>query len=200
MTRLALLSPDSLNAAQRKIYESVTQGPRKKNTKTDSGFDLETPSGLSGPFNAWLFSPVTGNLAQELGAALRYSNSLPNNLLEIAVLVVAKFWVSQFEFWAHARLARAAGVSPEAIEAIRMGEAPQFSKPEEQQIYSFAKEFLDTKRISDTTYATTREFIGEQGLADLAMLMGYYCLVAMTLNCFEVPIPEGQVKPFIDPP
>lgn len=200
MTRLPLLSSGSLNAAQRKIYDAVTQGPRRQNTRPGASFDLDTPAGLPGPFNALLYSPHIGNLVQELGAGLRYSNSLPNNLLEIAVIMVGKHWQSQFEFWAHARLAAAAGVSRDVIEAIRTGNDPHFDKPEEQQIYVFAKEFLATKRVSDKTYADTREFIGEQGLADLVMLMGYYCLVCLILNGFQVPLPEGQINPFPEPP
>lgn len=199
MTRLALLSPEKLNDAQRKIFDAITKGPRMKTTGATIGVKLDAPAGLPGPFNAWMYSPVIGNLAQELGAALRFSNSLPNNLLEIAVLMVGKHWSAQFEFWAHARLARQAGVCEAAIEAIRTGAEPQFDKPGEMQIYLFAREFIETKRISDETYAATRELVGEQGLVDLVTLMGYYTLVSMTLNCFQVPLPAGQNMPFAEP-
>lgn len=199
MTRLALLAPEALNDAQRKIYDAITQGPRGQNTPRSVGIALNTPAGLPGPFNAWMYSPVIGNLVQELGAALRFSNSLPNNLLEIAILMVGKQWSAQFEFWAHARLARQAGVSDAAIEAIRVGAEPHFEKPEETQIYNFAREFIETKRVSDKTYAETRALIGENGLVDLIALMGYYTIVSMTLNCFQVPLPEGQQYPFSEP-
>ncbi|MEQ1889885.1 MAG: carboxymuconolactone decarboxylase family protein [Alphaproteobacteria bacterium] len=199
MTRLALLAPDTLNDAQRKIFDAITKGPRTRNAPRGIGISLSTPAGLPGPFNAWMYSPVIGNLVQELGAALRFSNSLPENLLEIAVMMVGRHWLAQFEFWAHARLARAAGVSEAAIEAIRIGAEPEFGKPEEMQIYLFAREFNETKRISDKTYAATRALIGEQGLVDLVALMGYYTLVSMTLNCFQVPLPEGQQLPFTEP-
>ncbi|HEX4891101.1 MAG TPA: carboxymuconolactone decarboxylase family protein [Alphaproteobacteria bacterium] len=199
MTRLPLLAPGALNDAQRKIYDAITKGPRTQNTPRSAGISLDTPGGLPGPFNAWMYSPVIGNLTQELGAALRFSNSLPNNLLEIAVMMVGKHWSAQFEFWAHARLARAAGVSDAIIEAIRTGAEPQFDKSDENQIYLFAREFLDTKRVSDATYAATRALIGENGLVDLIMLMGYYTIVSMTLNCFQVPLPQGQNYPFEEP-
>ncbi len=199
MTRLALLAPDTLNAAQRKIFDAITKGPRTQNTPRSAGIALNSPAGLPGPFNAWMYSPVIGNLIQELGAALRFSSSLPNNLLEIAVLMVGKQWLAQFEFWAHARLAKAAGVSEAAIEAIRLGAEPGFDTPEEMQIYLFAREFIETKRTSDKTYALTRALVGEQGLVDLIALMGYYTMVSMTLNCFQVPLPEGQPLPFAEP-
>lgn len=199
MTRLALLAPDMLNDVQRKIFDAITKGPRMKTTGANIGVKLDAPMGLPGPFNAWMYSPVIGNLAQELGAALRFSNSLPNNLLEIAILMVGKHWLAQFEFWAHARLARQAGVSEAAIEAIRTGAEPVFDKPEETQIYLFAREFIDTKRVSDKTYAATRTLVGEQGLVDLVALMGYYTLVSMTLNCFQVALPQAQQLPFAEP-
>ncbi|MFZ5929949.1 MAG: carboxymuconolactone decarboxylase family protein [Pseudomonadota bacterium] len=199
MTRLALLAPDALNDAQRKIFDAITSGPRMKTTGSNIGVKLDAPTGLPGPFNAWMYSPVIGNLAQELGAALRFSNSLPNNLLEIAVIMIGKHWSAQFEFWAHAKLARQAGVPDAAIEAIRIGAEPVFEKPEETQIYLFAREFIETKRISDKTYAATRALVGEQGLVDLVTLMGYYTMVSMTLNCFQVPLPERQPYPFPEP-
>jgi 4-carboxymuconolactone decarboxylase len=199
MTRLPLLPPDTLSDAQRIIFDAITKGPRTKTTGANIGLRLDAPAGLPGPFNAWMYSPVIGNLVQELGAALRFSNSLPNNLLEIAILMVGKHWLAQFEFWAHARLARQAGVSEAAIEAIRIGAEPVFDKPEETQIYLFAREFIDTKRISDKTYAATRTLVGEQGLVDLVALMGYYTLVSMTLNCFQVALPQAQPLPFAEP-
>lgn len=199
VTRLALLSRNTLTDAQRKIFEAVTTGPRMKTTGASIGIEPDAPTGLPGPFNAWMYSPVIGNLVQELGAALRFSNSLPNNLLEIAILMIGKQWLAQFEFWAHTRLARRAGVSDAAIEAIRKGLDPQFDKPEETQIYLFVREFIGTKRISDKTYAATRAVIGEQGLVDLVALMGYYTLVSMTLNCFQVALPPDQLLPFVEP-
>ncbi len=199
MTRLALLAPDRLNEAQRKIFDAITKGPRMKNTSANIGIKLDAPVGLPGPFNAWLYSPVIGNLMQELGAGLRFGNSLPSNLLEIAILMIGKHWLAQFEFWAHAKLARQAGVSEAVIEAIRIGETPTFDKPEEAQIYRFVRELLDTKRVSDATYAATREVIGEQGLVDLIALTGYYTMVSFTLNAFQVPLPEGQTNPFAEP-
>lgn len=200
MTRLALLAPDALNEAQRKIFDAITKGPRTQHASRTAGLALNSPSGLPGPFNALLYSPQIGNLVQELGAALRFSNSLPNNLLEIAIIMVGKQWFAQFEFWAHARMAREAGVAESAIEAIRLGKEPKFDKPEETQIYAFVREFLDTKRVSDKTYAATRAIIKEQGLVDLIALMGYYTMISMTLNCFSIPLPAGQKYPFSEPP
>ncbi|MFZ5835548.1 MAG: carboxymuconolactone decarboxylase family protein [Pseudomonadota bacterium] len=199
MTRLPQLVPEILTPAQRKIFDAITQGARMKTGAAAIGVSQDAPQGLPGPFNAWMYSPQIGNLVQELGAALRFSNSLPNNLLEIAVLMVGKHWSSQFEFWAHARLARLAGVSDAAIEAIRTGTEPRFDRPEEAQTYHFARELLETSRVSEKTYAAMEALAGKQGLVDLVCLMGYYTLVCMTLNCFQVGLPEGQQLPFPEP-
>lgn len=199
MTRLKAVAPDEMTAAQTKIFDAVTRGPRGRSAGRD-GIDLSASGGgLPGPFNAWMYSPDIGNLAQELGAALRFKNSLPENLLELAVITVGQYWSAQFEFWAHARLARQAGVSAEVIEAIRIGKRPDFDKAEEAQIYDFVREMLDNKRVCSATYAATRALVGEQGLVDLVTLMGYYTIISFTLNCFEVPLPAGQTAPFNEP-
>jgi DNA-binding NtrC family response regulator len=85
------------------------------------------------------------------------------------------------------------------IEAIRIGKRPDFDKAEEAQIYDFVREMLDNKRVCDATYAATRTLVGEQGLVDLVTLMGYYTMISFTLNCFAVPVPEGQTAPFNEP-
>lgn len=199
MTRLAAVAPAGMTAAQNKVFDAVTQGPRGR-AAGRGGIDLSASGGgLPGPFNAWMYSPDIGNLAQELGAALRFKNSLPENLLELAVITVGRHWSAQFEFWAHARLARQAGVSDDVIEAIRIGKRPDFDKAEEAQIYDFVREMLDNKRVCDATYAATRTLVGEQGLVDLVTLMGYYTMISFTLNCFAVPVPEGQTAPFNEP-
>lgn len=201
MTRLPMVTPEQMDDKQTMIFDAVTKGPRMKSTGKDAGIDLSgSGGGLPGPFNAWMYSPKIGNLAQELGGALRFLNSLPTNLLEIAIITVGKEWSAQFEFWAHARLARQAGVSDEVIEAIRVGRRPDFEKADEAQVYDFARELLDNKRVSEATYVATRDVVGEQGLVDLVTLMGYYTIISMTLNTFAVPLPDGQKAPFAELP
>ncbi len=193
MTRLKLLTPDDLTTDQREVYDALTGGERSKNAT------LTQPDGsLVGPFNALLYSPLTGGRFQALGEALRFHNHLPDNELEVAILVVGAHWQADFEWWAHARLARRAGVSEPVIEAIRKGERPEFENEGEALVYRVASELHNTQQLSDETYALAVDHLGEAGLADLLMLMAYYTGVSMLLNSFRVPLPGNAPSPFSD--
>ena len=194
MSRLATLTPDQLNDAQRQLYESIISGPRANPQRPGGGLAHEDGS-LIGPFNAMLYAPDVGEAVQRLGAALRFQTSLPRNLLELAILVTGREWTAQFEWWAHARMAAEAGVDGAIIEAVRERRRPTFSDDDEAAVYDLCRELLDTRRVSDARYDAVRTIVGEQGVAELVMLQGYYGLVSMVLNVFEVPLPEGVEEP-----
>lgn len=191
MTRLKRLRPEELNDDQRVVYDGLTQGERGQNA------NLTNEDGsLAGPFNAMLYSPKTGNRFQSLGESLRFFNKLPNNELEVVILVVASEWQSNFEWWAHARLARSAGVTDDVIAAIREQRRPDFTDEGEALVHDVARELLATKRLSDDTYVRAVSRLGEAALVDLQLLIAYYTGVSMLLNTFEVPLPEGVSAPF----
>ncbi len=98
--------------------------------------------GMNGPFNVTLRSPEMGDLAQKLGAQLRYHTSLPKKLNELAIIMTARFWNAQYEWSAHRKSAQAAGVSPAVIEAIAAGRRPTFKDPDEEIVYNFGNELL----------------------------------------------------------
>ncbi len=135
---------------------------------------------------------------QQLGAALRYGTSLPADLLELAILCVGGEWRANFEFWAHARLGAAAGLPQAAIDAIRSGETPSFNDPRHEAVYAFGRELIETKRVSDERYEALKRLVGERGVFELASLMGYYTLVSIALNTFDVGMPPGVEAPFSD--
>ena len=191
MTRLRMLTPDELNSDQQAVYDGLTTGERGKR----SNLTFEDGS-LVGPYNAMLYSPLTGNRFQSLGESLRFTNQLPQNQLEIAILVVAAEWRADFEWWAHARLAKAAGVDGDVIEAIKGGDQPTFSDDGEALVHAVATELLRTHRLEDGTYARAVEQLGEPALIDLQLLMAYYTGISMLLNSFEIPLPEGVPAPF----
>ena len=194
MSRIQVLRPDQLSNAQRQVYDGITGGRRSE--ATAAGSLTKPDGGLVGPFNAFLYSPEVGLRVQALGEALRFSNSLPNQLLEIAVLMTAFEWKAQFEWWAHERLARRAGLDEEVITALKAGQRPAFEDEKAAAVYDFSREMLDTRRVGDATYNRAIELLGEQQVVDLISLLGYYGLVAMTLNAFAVPVPEGEALPF----
>lgn len=153
---------------------------------------------LGGPFAVFLHAPEYGDLAQKLGAFCRYRTAVPPALSEFTILVLARFWRSQYEFWVHAPIAEKAGVKAATIEALRTGRTPRLRK-EERAIYDFIAELHKSKRVSDKTYARVHALLGDAGMVEFVGILGYYTLVAMTLNVFRVPLPDGEVYPFSEP-
>jgi 4-carboxymuconolactone decarboxylase len=153
---------------------------------------------LGGPFAVFLHTPEYGDLAQKLGAFCRYHTAVPAHLSEFTILVLARFWRSQYEFWVHAPIAQKAGVKAQTIQAIRTGRTPKLSK-KERAIYDFIAELHKTKRVSEKNYKRVHAMFGDAGTIEFVGILGYYTLVAMTLNVFRVPLPDSEVYPFAEP-
>ncbi len=194
MSRLSYLQPDQLNATQQRIFAAVTKG--KRATAHVSSDLSTTGGGLRGPFNAFLHAPEVGDPAQSLGEAIRFKTALPGKLREIAILLVAAQWTAQYEWWAHAKLARDEGLPDAIIDAIKAGTPPPLEDDNQATVYEFTRELLGSHHVNDATYKATVAAIGEQQTVELVSLLGYYTLVSMVLNTFEVPLPEGEVQPF----
>jgi len=189
--RLKGLTPDQFSDAQRGVYAALTGGERGKTANL-----AHEDGSLIGPFNALLYSPEIGNRLQHLGEALRFSNSLDRKLVEIATLCVGRTHKAQFEWWAHERLAKAAGLTQEQINAIKQDAGPNFETDTEALVYRASQEVLTTSHLSDSTYATLKNAVGEQGVMDLITLIGYYTIISYVLNIFDVPLPAGEELPF----
>jgi 4-carboxymuconolactone decarboxylase len=168
---------------QKAVLDEILSGPR---------------GNLDGPFLGWIHSPELAQHAQRLGAFCRYHTGLPLRLSELAILVTAVRWRAQAEWHIHYPIALGAGVREEDAEAIRAGRRPSFADADEALIYDFASELYDTKRVLDQTYAKAVERFGHQVTINLVGLLGYYALVAMTLNVFGMRA-EGQTAlPFTE--
>lgn len=183
MPRPVQLDENALTSEQKRIFNDIAAGPRGV---------------VEGPLRIWLQSPAFAERAQELGAFCRYRTSLPNRLSELAILVIGAYWKAGFEWHAHAPIASRAGVSSKIIEAIRVRERPEFDRPDEDVVHAFARELLDDKQVSDATYARAESILGEVALIELVGVLGYYGLICMTINAFEVSAPGAQGKAFLD--
>ena len=181
MARLPELDPAKFSPEQKKVHEAILAGPRGK---------------VVGPLKVWLNNPGLAEHAQALGAYARFNSSLPPRLSELAICITGAFWKANFEWFAHAPLAIKAGIDPAAVEAIRAGATPQLTKSDEQAIYDFATELLKTRRVSNATFERAKDELGETSVIDLVGIIGYYGLVSVTLNAFELPLPEGEKEPF----
>lgn len=180
MARLAPLDLNKLNPEQKAVADAIVAGPR---------------GGLRGPFESWLRSPKLADRAQKLGEYCRFHTSLPKDLAELGIILVGRHFKAQFEFYAHARLALEAGLSPDIVEAIRVRRTPPFKRDVEAAVHDFVVEYLARNRVSDANYKRVVDHLGEQGVVDLCGVCGYYMLVSMTLNVFEVPLPPGEPEP-----
>lgn len=158
-----------------------------------------TRTSLEGPFNALLRSPDMGNLAQKLGEYVRFRTAVPQRLNEMAILLTAKWWSSQYEWHLHKTLALNAGLSAALIDDIQAGRRPARMQPDETVIYDFCAELRERRRVSDPTFKTALNLLGERGVVDLIAAMGYYDLVSMVLNVDRYPLPAGAQSPLPEP-
>jgi 4-carboxymuconolactone decarboxylase len=181
MPRLNDLDETKLNTAQQRIFDAIRSGPRGV---------------VEGPLRVWLTSPGLADTAQALGAFCRYGTALPPRLSELAILVTGAFWTSGFEWAVHAPIARKAGLSEDVVEAIRVGQTPNFIHEDEAIIHGFASELHRDHKVQADTYARATATFGEQAVVDLVGILGYYTLISMTINAFEVPLPAGAPDPF----
>jgi 4-carboxymuconolactone decarboxylase len=116
-------------------------------------------------------------------------------LRELAILVAARFWTAQFEWYAHARMAREQGLDAAVIEAIAAGTTPPLATPEENAVYDFCRELHDSHAVRDESYTQAVEMLGQEGVIELTVLSGYYTLISMILNTFEIAPPDGAAPP-----
>jgi 4-carboxymuconolactone decarboxylase len=136
-----------------------------------------------------------GEHLQRVGSYIRFKSSLGFKLNELAILITARHWNAQYEWFAHHRLALQAGLDPEIAKAIAQGNRPSNMPADEAIIYDFCTELHQQKAVSDPTYQAALQRFGEQGLMDLIAVNGYYSLVAMVLNVDRTPIPDGGLPP-----
>jgi len=177
MQRLPMLEPSEMSAQQTAACEAARAGPRGK---------------IPAPMIAWLRNPELARRAQDLGALLRFDTSLTPRLTELAILVCARHWTSHHEWTAHKKLALQAGLDPAAIDAIADRREPAFSEVKEKTVYAISREVLSCGRLSSTHYTEGLQALGERGLVELVAILGYYCLVSLTLNCFEIGLPASR--------
>ena len=142
---------------------------------------------------AWLSSPELARRASRLGEFVRYETSLPPRLSELAILVVARHWSCGYEWAVHAVEAERAGVLPAVIEAVGRGEPPSLPAPDDLVLRT-AEALVRHGRIPDPLYQAAFAALGETGLTELVGLVGYYTLVAFTLNARDVPSPAGAPR------
>jgi 4-carboxymuconolactone decarboxylase len=165
----AQMTPD-----QRRVAKILTDGPRK---------------GLPGPFHALLRSPELADRVRNLGDFVRFSSSVPAQLNELAIMMVARFLTAQYEWYAHRRLSAELGLAPAIADAIAEGRRPAALSADQAVVYDFCNELLNKKDVSDPIYAAALARFGETALIELVATVGYYSFVSMILNTVRMPLP-----------
>ncbi len=178
--RFPQLTMDQLNDQQRALAEEIMK---------------VSSVGLGGPYNPMMRSPVMGERLFRLLDYLRFKTSVPRRLNEFAILIQARLWTSQVEWYAHYPLAIKAGLSEGVAADLKDGKRPAGMKPDEAVVYDFCTELSTNHAVSDATFTKAKETLGEQQLVDLIALSGTYVTVAMLLNAAQEPVPPGKSPP-----
>jgi 4-carboxymuconolactone decarboxylase len=152
--------------------------------------------GLSGPYNPLLRSPVLGQRMFDLLRYLRWNTSLPLHLNEFAILIIARLWRSQVEWFAHAPIALKAGMRSELIADLKANRRPAGMQEDEAAVYDLVTELHGTHKLSDETFARAKGVLGEQQVVDLTAVSGTYVTIAMLLAMADESVPEGKALPF----
>jgi len=179
--RMPEIPLDKMSPAQRSIADAIMSGPRQR---------------MSGPFNAWLRSPELADRLQKVGEYVRFNSSLDKRVNEMAILMTAQAWGSQYEWYAHAPLALKAGLDPAIIAAIGADRKPDNMKDDEAIVWEFTTQLRRDHGVDDAIYAKALEKFGERWIIDLIAVNGYYDVVSMTLNVAHVKPPADAELPF----
>lgn len=177
--RLKDLQPDEMNDAQKRAAANATAGKRGR---------------VPAPLRAWLHSPEMGDRAQRLGEFLRYDTSLGPYLSELAILVTARFWTSHYEWYAHKRLGLAAGIEPAVVDAVAARRVPDLPDDKARLVYDYATTLHRDRTVPPAMHAQAVALLSEPGVVELVGILGYYTLVSMTLNAFEIGLPPGETS------
>jgi 4-carboxymuconolactone decarboxylase len=176
----AALTPD-----QRAVFDAIASGPRGT---------------VVGPLRVWLQSPGLAARAQALGQYARFDSLLPPELSELAILVTARVWSSGFEWAHHAPIAIAAGIPAEVVEAIGHARPVTFDDPRRQAVFDFAVELQRDRSVGDAAYGVALVQLGQAACVDLVGICGYYAMISMTINTFDVPDGDGPLLPALTMP
>jgi 4-carboxymuconolactone decarboxylase len=187
--RFPIIQPEQMNAEQKKLFDTIVAGPRSQNYGNEAAQRVLR----GGPFNAWMRSPELGYRLQNVGEYARFKTSIPQRLNELAILITAREWTSQYEWYAHHALAMKAGLDPKIAEDVAAGKRPAAMKEDEAAVYDFCIQLHRNKKVDDAAFNRAKALFGEQGVIDLIGVSGYYVAVSMTLNVAEVPVPDGTV-------
>ncbi len=189
--RFDYVNRDQIPEELKEVFDSIVGSQRGVGTLSNGA--------LPGPFNGWMYTdPEMARALDGIGMAVRSNTTnVPKTMKEVAICVIGAHFRSNVEFWAHSRIALAAGVRQEVLDSIYNSEKPSFSdngeEPFQRAAYDMAMEYLDGYRVSDETYQTVLDLLGsEKAMIELVLVMGHYIGLATQLNILRVPNPGDR--------
>lgn len=184
--RFPPLPTSELSARQQEVIDKISGGPR---------------GGIRGPFLALIYNADLADVVQQVGEHLRFKSKLPLALIELSILIVARHWTCQYEWFVHERVARGTtALSDSIIRAIQQGHIPSTMTDEEQTVYDFVARTIRLGGPSDSVYDKAVSLFGRDGVLDLLVTCGYYSMIAMLLNTTQISLPEGTSAPLRELP
>jgi 4-carboxymuconolactone decarboxylase len=176
MSRLPALTPDQLSPEQKRLHDEIA-GPRG--------------GSVGGPFALWLRVPRIAEAANRMGNSLRLEGKLDRRLFELAILVIARHWSAQYEWFVHEKAALAAGLGSDVVEALRHNKAPRFARSDDQLVYDVVRELQETRTLGQASFERALAALGPDLVIELVSVIGFYTTAAMMINAFDAPVPGG---------
>ena len=187
--RLPLIPPAELTDEQKPLYESMREG-------IASNFNLflvEREDGaLMGPWNPWLHEPRIGKAIWDLTLAMTAAASLPDNIRQIAILAVGARFDAAYEIYAHIAVAEHEGMTPARLATLVADIKPADLAPTESIAFDVAYALVRGGTLPEPIYRLGVDTFGQHGMNELIYLVGLYSLVSVTLNAYNVPVPERE--------
>ncbi len=180
MARIPLLPDGGLTPEQQVVYDRIVSGPRGR---------------VVGPLRAALHSPELAERWQSFGEILRYGSSLTLRHSELAILICGRYWNSPLEWFIHSEIGMRAGLSNDLLAAMRAAKPPSFENETDAAIYEYSRQLVEFGHVDDAAYDVARRLLSDVGLVELTAIVGYYSMVAMTLNAHHVPLPDEDPNP-----
>lgn len=191
---ISLLTFGGAAYAQTRLPEIPLDQYTAEQKKAAQEFELVRKKAPWGPFAMLMYSPELMNNARAMGDYLRYRSSFDSVLSEFAILITAREWTQDYEWYVHYPIAIKAGLKPEIAQALKEGRRPEGMSQDEAIVYDFTIELQRNKRVSDATFAKTEKRFGKKGAVDLAGIAGYYTFLAMEMNMAKHQIPAGAER------
>lgn len=182
--QLPQLRPQDLDPAQLALYQRIVDGPRRR--MPEGSVLVQSDGVLRGPFNAMLVNPVLGEALQSTGVALRFHTSLSDRVRELAILATASATNCEYEWNAHAPIARELGVTEQQLEAVRLGQPLPDVRAAEASAVSLVRVLIEPGVVDDDELGDAVDQLGLSGAVEIVFLVGYYQMLARSLIVWRV--------------